>query len=244
MIQILLIEDDAALVELIRASLPQLGFPAQLEVRTDGVSGLAAAVEDRFSLILLDISLPQLDGFSVCEQIRDRKIYTPLVILTGKDQESERVRGLELGADDYLVKPIGIPELTARIRALLRRSKIDPLSESRRIEPELVAVGPLRLDVSSRRTWLHDEEISLSRSEFELLFMLMSKPGTVFSRQTLLEEIWGYNSESYSHVLNPHITRLRKKIEEDPAKPVLLLTDWGKGYRFATIEELEPNDDQ
>jgi DNA-binding response OmpR family regulator len=183
--------------------------------------------------------LPKLDGLEICKKLRAEEIQTPILMLTARSEEFDKVLGLELGADDYLTKPFSIRELLARIKANLRRVEVEHKSSQSLVENRKLVFKDLVIDPQKRKVTLNDEVISLTPKEFELLQLFASNPGKAFSRQELLEKIWGYQFEGYDHTVNSHINRLRNKIEEEPSDPYYLKTVWGVGYRFAELEELD-----
>ncbi|MEP3165670.1 MAG: response regulator transcription factor, partial [Marinobacter sp.] len=177
--------------------------------------------------------LPGMDGLSVCREIRSGPGYVPVLMLTAKSTELDRVLGLEMGADDYLTKPFSVAELSARVKALFRR--VDAMAATPPTSDESggeLQTDGLRIDPSRRRAFVRDQEVELTAREFDLLCHFASHPGRVFSRVQLLDKVWGYNHEGYEHTVNTHINRLRGKIEKDPAKPEFIETVWGVGYRF------------
>ncbi|MDC7219781.1 MAG: response regulator transcription factor [Spirochaetales bacterium] len=232
--KILIVEDDTEISQVVAMNIGDLGI--ETEQVHDGKTGLNRAREGAFDLIILDIMLPGLDGISVCRSLREDDPYTPIMMLTAKAEEIDRVMGLELGADDYLTKPFSIRELQARVKALLRRSAARPPQSSESIEEERIIHGDLTLDLIKRKASLKGKELDLTVKEYELLVLFAKNPGRAFSRADLLNLVWGYNFQGYEHTVNTHINRLRNKIEEDPSHPVYLETVWGVGYRFA--EEL------
>lgn len=223
----LVVEDEADLARLIGLHLQDL--QAQITHIDRGDLALERAIQERWDLIILDLRLPGLDGLDVCRELRNRGIDTPIMMLTARATELDRVLGLELGADDYLAKPFSSLELAARAKALLRRSekKTAPVSEQnqRRIKN-------LRIDKIQRTVSNQTQPIELTAREFDLLWFFACNPGRVFSRTELLDKVWGYGYEGYEHTVNSHINRLRAKIETDPSAPELLLTVWGIGYKF------------
>ena len=227
----LVVEDTAEIADLIRLHLEDLGL--QVTCAADGISGLELARNGMFDLIVLDLMLPSLNGLEVCRALRaDPRYYTPILMLTAKASEIDRVVGLELGADDYLGKPFSIPELQARAKALLRRSEkmrgvAAPDDQSR------VRAGSLEIDTMRHEVRLSGRSIPLTTKEFDLLLFLAHNPGRVYSRAQLLDAVWGTTLESYEHNVNTHINRLRAKVEADPANPQYVLTVRGVGYRFA-----------
>lgn len=227
---VLIIEDNPGIGPLVRMHVEDLGMQATLEDRGD--TGLARFRQGGIDLVILDLMLPGLDGLAVCREIRAGGDYVPVLMLTAKGTELDRVLGLEMGADDYLTKPFSVAELGARIKALFRR--IDAMAA----KPEKDADGAeiqfegLRIDPARRRVQIRGEDVELTAREFELLWHFASHPGRVFSRAQLLDAVWGYNHESYEHTVNTHINRLRAKIERTPATPDFIQTVWGVGYRF------------
>jgi len=202
-------------------------------IRDSGVTGLEMFKEGDYALVVLDIMLPRKDGLSVCRDIRRLPGYVPILMLTAKSTELDRVRGLEIGADDYMTKPFSVRELVARVKALLRR--VDALSPETASDAknEVIDRGNMRIAIGKRRVTVDDEDITLTAKEFDLLAHFARNPGQVFNRVQLLDQVWGYNHEGYEHTVNSHINRLRAKIESDPAKPKYILTVWGVGYKFA-----------
>lgn len=227
---VLIIEDSPGIGELIRIHVAELGMTPILCNRGD--SGLARFREGRVELVILDLMLPGLDGLSVCREIRSGPGYVPILMLTAKSTELDRVLGLEMGADDYLTKPFSVAELAARVKALLRR--VDAMafkSDAKTRDEELIADG-LRIDPARRRVFIREQPVELTAREFDLLWHFARHPGRVFSRVQLLDTVWGYSHEGYEHTVNTHINRLRGKIETDPAQPEFIQTVWGVGYRF------------
>ena len=227
---ILIIEDNPAIAELVSMQVSDLGMTPVLASRGD--VGLARFRQGGIDLVVLDLMLPGLDGLAVCREIRTAPDYVPVLMLTAKSTELDRVLGLEMGADDYLTKPFSVAELSARIKALFRR--VDALS-ARAIEAtesREIAVGGLHIDPLRRRVFVNNAEVELTAREFDLLWHFASHRGRVFSRAQLLDAVWGYNHQGYEHTVNTHINRLRNKIETDPAEPRYVQTVWGVGYRF------------
>lgn len=227
---VLIIEDNPGIRELVRMHVAELGMTPLLCERGD--TGLARFREGGIDLVILDLMLPGLDGLSVCREIRTGPGYVPVLMLTAKSTELDRVLGLEIGADDYLTKPFSVAELSARIKALFRR--VDAMSSVAVTETrsdELTADG-LRIDPARRRVFIKEQPVELTAREFDLLWHFASHPGRVFSRAQLLDAVWGYSHEGYEHTVNTHINRLRGKIENDPARPEFIQTVWGVGYRF------------
>jgi DNA-binding response OmpR family regulator len=227
----LIIEDDPNLAELVQLHLRDVGCAA--DIADDGVTGMEMFKDGNYELVVLDIMVPRKDGLSVCRDIRRLPGYVPILMLTAKSTEFDRVRGLETGADDYLTKPFSVRELVARVKALLRR--VDALTPETTdgVENETIERGNMRITVSKREVCVNGENITLTAKEFDLLAHFARNPGQVFNRVQLLDQVWGYNHEGYEHTVNSHINRLRAKIETDPAKPKYILTVWGVGYKFA-----------
>jgi DNA-binding response OmpR family regulator len=228
--QILIIEDNADIIHLLSVNLRSKQM--QVEHASNGKTGLALALSGRFDLIILDLMLPEIDGLDVCRCLREKRVFTPVLMLTARTSELDRVLGLEVGADDYLTKPFSVPELIARVNAILRRADQyqepdpSPLAED-------IRFGELHINPETRLVSIGDEHVELTAREFDLLWHFATHPGRVFTRSQLLDMVWGYGHEGYEHTVNSHINRLRAKIEYDPAKPHFVLTVWGVGYKFA-----------
>ena len=226
----LVVEDEPAIRELVRFHLDLAGFAVD-EV-DDGRRALERSRDTTFDLILLDLMLPGLDGISVCRAIRAEPANraTPILMITARDGESDTVLGLESGADDYLAKPFGVRELMARITAITRR-------HGRRNDgapaEDVVRAGGLALDRQGRRLVVRGEEVELTKQEFDLLLLLASRPGIVYTRAALLQQVWHEDTFVTERTVDAVISRLRRKIEDDPSDPELLLTAWGVGYKFA-----------
>ena len=223
---ILIIEDDPEIIRLLEIHLTDHIYESAKA--TDGETGLRMALENNYDLIILDLTLPIMDGVEVCKKLRAKK-STPVIMLTAKSEEIDRVLGLEIGADDYMTKPFSIRELLARIKAVLRRSTSNKRNEE---NSSTLYFERLKIDIDKRKILLNDQKIELSPKEFELLVLMASNPGRNYSRSELLNMIWGYNFEGYEHTVNSHINRLRAKIESDMANPTYILTTWGVGYKF------------
>ncbi len=224
--QLLIIEDDLEIVKLLEIHLADLNYVTSKAA--DGKLGYRMALENDYDLILLDLTLPSMDGTEICKKLRAEK-STPIIMLTAKSEEIDRVLGLEIGADDYITKPFSIRELLARIKAVLRRT--DMIHEDKKDTSTISAEG-LFIDIDKRKVLLKDKKVELSPKEFELLTLMASNPGRNYTRTELLNMIWGYNFEGYEHTVNSHINRLRAKIESDMARPNYILTTWGVGYKF------------
>ncbi|NND06300.1 MAG: response regulator transcription factor [Saprospiraceae bacterium] len=227
---ILAIEDDPSLLELLKIHLRDIH--CELDTAMDGEEGLQKILENKYDLVILDVMLPSLNGFEICKQVRSHQILTPILMLTAKTEEIDKILGLEIGADDYVVKPFSIRELIARIKALLRRSKLATESEEPSKETRIEA-GSLVIDVAKRKVTIDENRIELSPKEFDLLTLLAKNPGVSYSRNRLLNLIWGHDFEGFAHTVNSHINRLRAKIEPDMSAPQYILTTWGIGYRFS-----------
>jgi DNA-binding response OmpR family regulator len=227
---VLIIEDNPGIGELVRMQVADLGMEPVLV--DNGEQGLVRFRQGGIDLVILDLMLPGMDGLAVCRDIRAGQGYVPVLMLTAKSTELDRVLGLEMGADDYLTKPFSVAELSARIKALFRR--VDALAARAEAtpEPEEIVVDGLRVDPVRRRVTVRDQEVELTAREFDLLWYFARHPGRVFSRAQLLDAVWGYNHDGYEHTVNTHINRLRNKIEADPADPHYVQTVWGVGYRF------------
>ena len=237
--KVLIIEDDPNIVDLIKIHLKDLDMEA--EWAADGESGLTQALEGDYVLIILDLMLPKLDGLEVCKRIRSKNTYTPILMLTAKSEELDKVLGLELGADDYMTKPFSIRELMARVKAILRRLKADreQSADADKEEREILEFGELVIEPQMRKVMLSDVSLELTPKEFELLLLFARHPGRTYSRGQLLELVWGYRFDGYDHTVNTHINRLRNKIETELSNPRYIKTVWGVGYRFVEREELE-----
>lgn len=225
--KILIIEDDLAIAEIERDYLEINGFEVRIE--TDGVSGMNAALEGGFQLILLDLMLPQIDGFTVCRKLREQ-LDIPILMVTAKKEDIHKIRGLGLGADDYIVKPFSPSELVARVQAHIATYK-RLKGESQDMQPE-ITVGAVRINPKSHRVFIKDKEVSLKNKEYELLLFLVTNADMVFDKETLYERIWGMDAVGDNATVAVHINRLREKIEDDPSDPHYIETVWGAGYRF------------
>lgn len=227
----LIVEDNRDIARLVRMHLHDIGCDA--DIAANGEEGLRRFCGRSYDLVILDIMLPGADGLSVCRTLRAGADYVPILMLTAKSTELDRVLGLEIGADDYLSKPFSIPELLARVKALFRRT--DALKEGAAAANanETLREGDLTIEVGKRRVTLGPREVALTAREFDLLLHFVRYPGRVFTRTQLLEQVWGYSHDGYEHTVNSHINRLRAKIESDPAKPSYVMTVWGVGYKFA-----------
>ena len=230
--KILVIEDDSDIQKLVELHLTDAGYEVELEI--NGNVGLDRALSGSFDLVLLDIMLPGLDGLEICRRLRADKPELPILMLTARPTELDRVLGLEMGADDYLTKPFSVRELVARVKAIFRRIEVFDAQP----QPTNMAVGPIEIDADSRQVQVEGRPVDLTAREFDLLTFFVRNPGRVFTRGQLLDKVWGYTHEGYEHTVNTHINRLRGKLESDPSHPRFILTVWGVGYRFPNTEEL------
>lgn len=235
--KILIVEDDPDIADLVEINVRDLGYT--LEKASDGDTGLGKALSNHYELIILDLMLPGKDGTEVCKEIRAKDVHTPILMLTAKSEELDKVLGLEMGADDYLTKPFSIRELLARIKACIRRVKVDAEFQAGMKQGEKLKFDDLVIEPDKRKILLKEEKLKLTPKEFELLVLFASNPGKTFSREELLKKVWGYRFEGYDHTVNSHINRLRNKIEVNPSEPAYLKTVWGVGYRFVEKEELD-----
>lgn len=231
---ILIIEDDRDLSELIKIQLLDQNY--EVHQQFNGTTGLQTFNEGEYSLLILDVMLPGLDGFEICKKIRANDSKTPILMLTAKAEEIDKIMGLEFGADDYLTKPFSIRELTARVKALLRRSQVQ--NDDTPSISDSITFGELSIFPQKRSITLKNESFDLTSKEFDLLMLFATNPGKAYSRQELLDVVWGYQYSGYSHTVNSHINRLRSKIEDDPSNPTYIKTVWGVGYRFVEMDEL------
>ncbi|MCB9523592.1 MAG: response regulator transcription factor [Myxococcales bacterium] len=230
MAQILVVEDEADIAELIGLHLGHMGHAH--EHVADGLEALAAARDGEHDLIILDLNLPRMDGLDITRTLRAEGIHTPILMLTSRTGEIDRVLGLELGADDYLTKPFSVRELMARVKAQLRRAALTVTASAPAPQVAALAAQDLRIDPARRTVHRGDALLDLTAREFDLLAFFARHPGRVYSRAQLLDHVWGAGYEGYEHTVNSHINRLRRKIEPDPQRPRYVQTVWGVGYRF------------
>ena len=228
--KVLVVEDDKNIVELLTIHLKDL--KCEVDIAFDGKEGLLKILNNSYHLIILDLMLPSMDGMEICRRARAREINTPILMLTAKSEEIDKVLGLEMGADDYMTKPFSIREFIARVKAIFRRTAIIKENLELQQKNTLLKRGDLVIDMDKRKVSSHDKRIELSPKEFELLTLLASKPGKSYSRSQLLNLVWGYDFDGFEHTVNSHINRLRGKIEPNIQKPSYILTTWGVGYRF------------
>lgn len=227
--RILVVEDDPDICHLLEIHLRDQAY--QVDVIRNGIDGLNRAGNHAYGLIVLDLMLPGLDGLELCRRLRGQANATPILMLTAKSTELDRVLGLELGADDYLTKPFSILELQARVKAILRRSELSAAPAGEGADERIEHRG-LVIDISRRGVAVDGRPVDLTAREFDLLLHFARHPGRVFSRGQLLDQVWGYSHTGYEHTVNSHINRLRKKIEIAPDDPRYVETVWGVGYRF------------
>ena len=222
--RILVIDDEPEIVRGIEDNLRFEGY--QTLAATNGETGLALACQEAPDLILLDIMMPRLSGWDVCRELRRRGIDVPVIMLTARAEEADRVQGLELGADDYIAKPFSVRELMARVQAVLRRP-------GPRRKAETLAFGDVRVHVRARQVWRGGREVPMTRKEFDLLVYLVEHRGEIITRERLLDHVWGYERFPTTRTVDTHVLRLRRKFESDPDRPAFILTVHGQGYRFA-----------
>jgi DNA-binding response OmpR family regulator len=227
--RVLVIEDENDISQLVKLHLQDIG--CGVTQAFDGIVGLAQAQAQPYDLIILDLKLPGLDGIEVCRRLRAQGRYTPILMLTSKSSELDRVLGLEMGADDYLTKPFSVMELTARAKAIFRRLEMLGRKEDASAGTCISLCG-LEVDVERHTVRVRGKPVELTAKEFDLLAWFARHPGRVYSREQLLDHVWGYQHSGYDHTVNSHINRLRAKIEEDPQNPDYILTVWGVGYKF------------
>ncbi|MBQ1352095.1 MAG: response regulator transcription factor [Oscillospiraceae bacterium] len=228
---ILIVEDEKNIVDILRFNLQREGY--ETVEAFDGEQGLQLALEQDPSLILLDVMLPKMDGFAVCQAIRDQGYTTPIIMLTAREEETDKVLGLELGADDYITKPFSMRELLARVKANIRRTVMEPLPSN---EKGHLVCGPLEIDEAARVVYKNGVMLELTAREYDLLFFLAKEAGTVFSREDLMTKVWNYDYIGDVRTVDVAVRRLRGKIEDHPAQPTILLTRRGAGYLVAKTE--------
>jgi DNA-binding response OmpR family regulator len=226
--KVLVVEDEKDIAELLALHLRDLD--CQVTLACDGHEGMRQAFARNWDLVILDLRLPGPDGLSICRALRRESRYVPILMLTSKSSELDRVLGLELGADDYVTKPFSVSELMARVKAIFRR--VESLEKRFPGGAETLTIGPLKIDTSGREVLVNNQPMPLTAREFDLLLHFARHPGHVFSRAQLLDSVWGYGHDGYEHTVNSHINRLRAKIEPDPAQPEVIVTVWGVGYKL------------
>ena len=226
----LVIEDNRDIAHLLELHLGDIS--RIVDVAYDGAAGLKLAAAHAYDIIILDLMLPNVGGLDICRTLRARGDHTPILMLTAKSSELDRVLGLEIGADDYLTKPFSIPELIARVKAILRRVEHNAAGTAVPPQP-VVHINGLTIDAERRQVMANGKRVELTAKEFDLLWYFAQQPGRVFSRAQLLDQVWGYSFNGYEHTVNSHINRLRSKLERDPANPYYIRTVWGVGYSLA-----------
>lgn len=230
MAKILVVDDEQILVKGIRFNLEREGY--RVETGSDGEQAVELAREGGFDLIILDLMMPKMDGLQACMRIREFS-NVPIIMLTARSEDTDKLIGFEYGADDYITKPFNILELKARIRALLRRSVLTERQNPARI----LHAGHIALDTEERSAWRGRQQVELTAKEFDLMELLMKNPGRVYSRENLLNVVWGYEYIGDYRTVDVHIRRLREKLEMDPAKPEYICTKWGIGYYLSNRSE-------
>jgi two-component system response regulator VicR len=232
MAKVLVVDDERLIVKGIVFSLKQDGF--EVDTAYDGQEAIDKILANDYDIVLLDVMLPKHDGFEVCQTVRESK-DVPIIMLTAKGDDMDKILGLEYGADDYITKPFNILEVKARIKAILRRGKDKGKGGSAAQQDAASSVkesGDLKIDASSRRSFIGSKEINLTAKEFDLLLLLMTNPGKVYSREDLLTTVWGKDFPGDDRTVDVHIRRLREKIEDNPSNPTYIHTKWGVGYYF------------
>lgn len=228
--KVLVVDDEKLIVKGIRFSLEQDGM--EVDCAYDGEEALEAAKKKEYDVVLLDIMLPKLTGFEVCQQIREFSSM-PIIMLTAKDDDMDKILGLEYGADDYITKPFNILEVKARIKAIMRRSAKNSASKN---GPKTIEVEDMKIDSDNRRVYIAEKEVNLTVKEFDLLELMVLNPNKVYSRENLLNIVWGYDYPGDVRTVDVHIRRLREKIESNPSEPKYIHTKWGVGYFFQNQE--------
>jgi DNA-binding response OmpR family regulator len=229
--RILVAEDQTDIRDLLALNLKNAGY--DVTAVADGLAALASENARAHDLLILDLMMPGMDGLDLCKHLRARAINTPILMLTAKSTELDRVLGLELGADDYLTKPFSLAELLARVKALLRRAELLRVAQAAAHAPaSTIKIGELEISPVKRQVWVRGRALDFTALEFDLLLHFAQAPGHVFSRTQLLDAVWGYTHDGYEHTVTTHINRLRAKIETDPLRPELILTVRGAGYKM------------
>lgn len=231
--KVLIVEDDPDIAKLVAMHITDLG--CKCDIANDGETGLEKALKNTYDLIILDLMLPGVDGLEICREVRSEKNYVPILMLTSRSEEFDRVLGLEFGADDYLTKPFSVRELLARVKAIFRRVDAvkDEVQGSGRKQ---IQFRDLKVDLEKRTVTSKGNKVELTAKEFDLLALFARNPGKAYTRQALLDTVWGYTFDGYDHTVNSHINRLRAKVEDDPSDPKYILTVWGVGYKFSDEE--------
>lgn len=232
--RILIVDDDPDMIEVLSINLQRAGY--QVDSADSGGRGIGLALMNPYDLLILDLKLPDVDGLQVCKALRGNERHTPIMMLTSRKSEPQKIAGFESGADDYMTKPFSMGELLARVKALIRRVEMTAAPAERK---KMLRVGEIAIDLEKRAVVCGGNAVELTATEFDLLVFLASRPGRAFSREELLQHVWGYSYEGYENTVNVHINRLRAKIEKEPGSPRYILTVWGIGYRFAEHQEVE-----
>ncbi|GKX53097.1 response regulator transcription factor [Budvicia aquatica] len=230
--KILIVEDDCNIAELLSLNLRDEGY--EITHASDGNLGVELLEKGGWDALILDLMLPGVDGLEICRRARSMTRYTPIIIISARSSEVHRILGLELGADDYLAKPFSMLELVARVKALFRRQ--EAMSRNMKMDAGVLSFSGLVIDPIAREVILNQQLIELTPREFDLLYFFAKNPSKVFSRLSLLNQVWGYEHEGYEHTVNTHINRLRIKIETNPAEPERIVTVWGMGYKFTASQ--------
>jgi DNA-binding response OmpR family regulator len=228
--KVLIVEDDADIAHLIELHLRDIAI--DVDIASSGSDGYQKAKQGNYDVIILDIMLPEMNGLEVCRKLRENAVNTPVLMLTAKSSELDRVLGLELGADDYLTKPFSVQELQARVKAILRRTAMTAAHQRSNAVEEVITIKNMNIVPERRQVTIAGKNVELTAREFELLLYFARHPGIVYSRTQLLDKVWGYGHDGYEHTVNSHINRLRKKIEIDPANAEYIVTVWGVGYKL------------
>jgi len=229
--KVLVVEDDLDIVDLLEIHLKDMN--CELTKSHEGIDGLEKGLKNEYDLIILDVMLPGKDGLEICRELRRKEVVSPILMLTAKSEEIDKILGLEFGADDYMTKPFSVREFVARVKAIFRRTEMTSNKNSGSGKNKMfMEFGDLAIDMDKRKVSIQDKRIDLSPKEFDLLSLLAAKPGKSYSRTQILNLVWGYEFDGYEHTVNSHINRLRGKIEPDIQKPTYILTSWGIGYRF------------
>lgn len=229
--RLLVVDDEESIVTLLQFNLEQAGY--EVETASDGAQGLELARQNKYDLIVLDLMLPEMDGIDVCKQLRLSKVHTPILMLTAKDDEFDKVLGLELGADDYMTKPFSPREVVARVRAILRRAaQVGQAAQETEDSAELIRIGEVDIFPENYEVTCRDQSLSLTPKEFELLLYLANHKGRVLTRDQLLNAVWDYEFVGDTRIVDVHISHLREKIEPNTKKPVYIKTIRGLGYKM------------
>lgn len=229
--RILVVDDEPNIREVVELYLRREGF--EVEVTADGTTALAAIEQKAPDLIVLDLMLPVLGGLQVTRALKQGRLDIPIIMLTAKGDEADKITGLEVGADDYITKPFSPKELVARVKAVLRRASAKPLVDP---QAQPIVRGRVSINPTTHQVWVQDKEIALTAKEFDLLWFLMNHPGQVFSRDQLLDRVWGFDFFGDASTVTVHVRRLREKVEQDATRPEHILTVWGVGYKFVADE--------